>query len=137
VTLVKAELSQQYLNEFNAPRNPPAGMQFAWAQVQVTNTGSLVTDIPLPENFSLLYYQNEYKPTYGRRQGYIDYTGLNKALDPGGTVEAWLRFDVPADARLEQLLFAYLPETIRVSFSSSQSDLSWARHPVHLWRLAP
>jgi hypothetical protein len=52
-------------------------------------------------------------------------------------VDAWLRFDIPADLELQDLSFVFLPESSQLSLGFSSSDYSWADHPIYLWTCAP
>ena len=133
VTIDHAELSTDYLTEYGSRREPPAGMKFLWVQVAVKNSNTQAHDLPAVEHFSALYDGGEFKPTYGHRQAYADYTVLDGVLYPVQSVAAWLRFDVPAVAELAMSQFAYLPTSSRVAYLNYTGD----DHPVFLWRLAP
>ncbi|MGC1379211.1 MAG: DUF4352 domain-containing protein [Anaerolineales bacterium] len=133
VTIDHAELSTDYLTEYGSRREPPADTKFLWVQVALKNSGAQAHDLPAAQHFSALYGGGEFKPTYGHRQGYADYTVLDGVVYPGQSLVAWLRFDVPAVAELSLLQFAYLPKSSRVTYS----DYAWRDQPVFLWRLAP
>jgi hypothetical protein len=52
-------------------------------------------------------------------------------------LDAWLRFDIPADAELKELQFAFLPESFQISVSFSPGNYPWGDHPIYLWTCAP
>ena len=79
----------------------------------------------------------EFKATYGHHKDHADYMALNTTLIQGQQVDAWLRFDIPADLELKDLWFAFLPESTQVSLGFSSNDYSWADHPIFLWTCAP
>jgi hypothetical protein len=137
VALDQSEFSQEYVTEYNSSRRPPAGNKFLWVHVALENTGDHAYDLPALEHFSVLYYQAEYKATYGYRKDYVDYTALPPQISPGQKVLAWLRFDLPHAATFPELLFAFMPESTQVDFSISSDRYAWAVHPVYLWRLGP
>jgi len=111
VTMIQAELTEDYVNEFGSMRLPSEGTKFIWVRVQLKNLGQKEIDMPDPEHFSVLYAAAEFKPNYGHRKDYADYTALDDVLFPSRQVDAWLRFDVPAGAELGDLLFVFLPES--------------------------
>jgi hypothetical protein len=137
VVMSEAEITTSYLTEFGSNREPPAGKKFIWIHILLKNIGQGEWNLPAPEHFSVLYGTTEFKATYGHRKEYTDYTALNTSMVQGQEVDAWLRFDVFADAELKDLIFAFLPESTQVSFGFSSSDYSWADHPIYLWTCAP
>lgn len=137
VVMSQAEITDNYVTEFGSTREPPAGKKFIWVHVTLKNSGQLGQDLPEPEHFSALSAAAEFKPTYGHRKDYMDYTALPSTLDPGQELDAWLRFDIPADAELKDLLFAFMPESSQVSVGFSSNDYSWGDHPIYLWRCGP
>ena len=128
-----AELSTDYLTEYGSRREPPADKKFLWVQVALKNSDAQAHDLPDTQHFSVLYDDSEFKPTYGHRQAYADYTVLDNVVYPGQSLVAWLRFDVPTMAELAALQFAYLPKSSRVTYL----HYDWRDQPVFLWRLAP
>jgi hypothetical protein len=133
VTIDHAELSTDYQTEYGSLREPPAGEKFLWVQVALKNSEAQAHDLPDTQHFSALYGSSEFKPTYGHRQAYADYTLLDGVVYPGQSLVAWLRFDVPAVAELTRLQFAYLPKSSRVTYI----HYDWRDQPVFLWKLAP
>jgi hypothetical protein len=105
-----------------------------WVHVQLKNLGQKEIDTPQPEHFSVLYAAAEFKPTYGHRKDYADYTALGAVLFPNQQVDAWLRFDVPANAELKDLRFVFLPESSQVGVSFSSPSYPYAEnHPTFVW----
>lgn len=137
VTMSGTEITTSYLTEFGSNREPPAGKKIIWVHILLKNIGQSEQDLPAPEHFSVLYEDTEFKPTYGHRKDHADYMNLTTGLTQVQDVDAWLRFDIPADAELKDLIFAFLPESTQVSFGFSSSDYSWADHPIYLWTCAP
>jgi len=137
VTMSQAGVTTSYVTEYGSTREPPAGIKFLWIHILLKNIGQGKLDLPTPGHFSALYDMSEFKPTYGHRKDHTDYTALNTSLYPGDTVDAWLRFDIPADAELQALQFAFLPESTQVSAGFSSSDYAWGDHPIYLWTCAP
>ena len=133
----KAEITTGYLTEYGSEREPPAGKKFIWIYILLKNVGQGEQTLPAPEHFSVLNGETEFKPTYGHRKDHADYMTLSTSMVQRQEVDAWLRFDIPAAAELQDLIFAFLPESSRVSFGFSSSDYSWADHPIYLWKVAP
>lgn len=133
----EAEITTDYLTEYGSNREPSAGQKFIWIRVLLKNIGQSGGNLPGPEHFSIIHGTTEFKATYGHRKDHVDYLALNSSLDQGQAVDAWLRFDIPADAELKDLIFAFLPESLQVSLGFSSSDYSWADHPIYLWNCAP
>jgi hypothetical protein len=125
------------LTEFGSTREPPAGKKFLWIHIVLKNIAQQEQDLPAPEHFSALYGTTEFKPTYGHRKDYADYMALTTNIVQGQEVDAWLRFDIHAAAELQDLWFAFLPESSRVSIAFSPSAYSWADHPIYLWACVP
>jgi hypothetical protein len=136
VAMSQAELTTGYITEFGSRREPPVGKQLLWIHIQLKNIGQHEQPLPATEHFSILYGSAEFKPTYGHRNEYTDYTTLSKTIYQGQEVDAWLRFDIPVAAELEELWFAFLPESSQVSVSFSPSDYPWGDHPIYLWTCA-
>lgn len=130
----QASLSNSFVTEYGTQREPSASQQFVWVQVRIENRSGRASNLPAPEHFSVLYAAVEYKPVYGHRQGYADYTNLGGSLFPGQSVEAWLRFDVPASAGLKDLWFIFLPESAQVGVLPSSATYPWGgEHPIFAW----
>ena len=99
------------------------------------NVGESEIALPAPENFSVLYAESEFKPIYGHRQGYADYTDLASTLFLGQELNAWLRFDIPVAADLKDLWFVFLPESSQVGVSPSSPDYPYADNkPTYVWK---
>jgi hypothetical protein len=137
VVMSAAEITTSYPTEFGSNREPPAGKKFLWIHIVLKNMGQKEQALPASEHFSALSGTTEFKPTYGHRKDHADYTALNTSMAKGHQVDAWLRFDISADAKLKDLIFAFLPESTQVSFGFSSSDYSWADHPIYLWTCSP
>jgi hypothetical protein len=138
VTMSEAELTGEFVTEYESTRIPSAGTKFMWVRVQLKNLGQKEIDTPQPEHFSVLYAAAEFKPTYGHRKDYADYTALGAVLFPNQQVDAWLRFDVPANAELSDLRFVFLPESSQVGVSFSSPNYPYAEdHPTFVWSCKP
>ena len=95
-------------------------------------------DTPLSEHYSVLYAATELKPTYGHRQGYVDYTTLGTVIFPGQELDGWLRFDVPTTAGLKDMRFVFIPESAQVGTSFSSPNYPYADDkPTYVWNCAP
>ena len=137
-TMVRAEITEDFVTEYGSTRIPTSGMKFMWVHVQLKNAGQNQIEMPLPENFSVLYVATELKPTYGHRKEYADYTALNPVLFPNQEVDAWLRFDIPVNAELKDLRFVFLPESLGVGTSFSSPIYPYAEdHPAFVWKCVP
>ena len=137
VTMDQAEITESYETEFGSSREPTAGIKFLWIHIILKNIGQQEQNLPAEENFSALFGTTEFKPTYGYRKDYVDYTTLNTIINADEEVNAWLRFDVPLEAESKDLTFVFLPESTQISFGFSSTDFSWADHPIYLWSCAP
>ena len=137
VMMSEAEITTSYLTEYGSGREPSAGSKFIWIHILLKNIGESEQNLPAPEHFSVLNGAAEFKPIYGHRKDHVDYMALTSGLIPGQEVDAWLRFDILADAELEEFVFAFLPESSQVSLGFSSSDYFWADHPIYLWACAP
>lgn len=137
VTMDQAELTASYVTEYGSSREPTGNKKFLWIHIILKNISQKEQNLPAEEHFSALYDTTEFKPTYGHRKDYMDYTALNTVINQGEELNAWLRFDVPAGAELKDLTFAFLPESTQVSLGFSSSAYSWADHPIYLWTCAP
>jgi len=129
------EINDRYKTSFGPVRDSTPGLEFLWVQVLLENNGQAAIDLPGEDHFSVLHGGREYKPTYGHRDGYPDYTSLGGTVYPGSPLEGWLRFDIPEEAALDDIQFAFLPESTRITFTRTQSGGSYYNHPVYLWRL--
>ncbi len=137
VEMSAAELTTGYLTEYGSKREPPVGAKFLWIHVLLKNIGQSERKLPAPEHFSALYGETEFKPSYGHRKDYTDYTALKPIIYPGQQVDAWLRFELPAAAELKDLQFAFLPESVQISVAFSPGEYPWGEHPIYLWTCAP
>ena len=135
VTLLNAEISQDYQTEFGSRRDPTLGASFLWVEISVKNTGTTNLKLPTPERFSAIYGTSEFKSGYAHRMNYPDYNSLSPDLFQGQEVQAWLRFDIPGDTALQSLQFVFLPESLQVNGSSTSNGYDWADHPLFIWQL--
>jgi hypothetical protein len=136
VTMAQAELTASYLTEYGSSREPTADKKFLWIHIILKNINQKEQELPAAEHFSAISGTTEFKPSYGHRKDHTDYTTLKTVINQGEEVDAWLRFDVSADAELKDLIFAFLPESTEVSFGFSSNDYFWADHPIFLWACA-
>jgi hypothetical protein len=135
VSMDQAEVTDHFINEFGSQRIPSAGQRFLWVHVALKNAGKNEIPLPTSENFSVLYAKSEFKPIYGHRQGYADYTDLGTILFPGQELDAWLRFDIPVSAGLKDVWFVFLPESTQVGVSPSSPSYPYAENkPTYVWR---
>lgn len=138
VTMDQPEFTEVYETDYGSTRTPPSGGKFLWVHIGLRNTGQTEAAIPLEENFSVLYASTELKPTYGHRAGYKDYTTLVPVVFPGQVLDGWLRFDVPATAEFDDLLFVYLPESSQIGASYSSPNYPYAEDkPTFVWEFQP
>ena len=138
VTMDQLEVTQDYLTDFGSTRIPPAGSKFLWIDIRLKNIGQVEMDVPLSEHFSLLYAAIELKPTYGHRAEYTDYTTLGPVIFPGQELDAWLRFDVPTTAELNELRFVFLPESSQGGASYNSPNFPYADDkPTYVWNCTP
>jgi hypothetical protein len=138
VSMDQLEVTQDYMTDYGSTRIPPAGQKFLWVHVRLQNTGRVEMDVPLSEHYSVLYAGAELKPSYGHRQGYLDYTTLGVLIFPDQNLEGWLRFDIPATAELKELRFVFLPESSQVGSSYSSPNYPYADDkPTYVWNCEP
>ena len=138
VTMDQLEITQEYLTDFGSTRSPSAGKKFLWVHIQLKNTGQIEMNVPVVEHYSILYAATEIKPIYGHRQGYVDYTTLGAVIFPNQELEGWLRFDIPATARLSEMRFVFLPESAQVGTSFSSPSYPYSNDkPTYVWNCAP
>ena len=137
VAMKEAEITSSYLTEYGPEREPPAGKNIIWIHIQLKNVGQGGQNLPEPEHFSVLNGTTEFKAIYGHRKDHADYMSLTPTLVQGQEVNAWLRFDIPIALELEDFIFAFLPDSLQVSFGFSSSDYAWGDHPIYLWACAP
>ena len=136
VTMEQIEITQEYVNKFGSVRNPPAGKKILWVHIRMKNTGSIEMNVPILENYSILYAAAEIKPIYGHRQGYAEYTTLGSTIFPGQELDGWLRFDIPATAELREMLFVFLPESAQIGTSYASPNFPYAEDkPTYVWDL--
>jgi hypothetical protein len=124
--------SPEYTTEFGTVRQPPRDGQYLWVQVALENLTEKVLSLPRVDRFGLLFHDQELEATYGHRQNFPDYTSQESSLYPDQSLEAWLRFEVSAEAQASDLLFAFSPESPLVSLDAPSQTDSWANHPVFL-----
>ena len=138
VTMDQLEITQDFINEYGSVRVPPAGKKFMWVHIRIKNSGTIERNMPLLENFSILYAAIEIKPTYGHRQGYTEYTALGSVIFPDQELDGWIRFDIPATAELNHLRFIFLPESFQVGTSFSSPNYPYAEDkPTYVWNCGP
>jgi hypothetical protein len=132
------EMTETFINEFGSQRVPSAGTKFFWIHVTLENSGTEEILLPESENFSVLYAESEFKPIYGHRQGYTDYTDLGSTLFPGQQLDAWIRFDIPGEADLNELWFVFLPTSAQVGVSPSSPHYPYSENkPTYVWKCGP
>jgi len=137
VTLDQIETTQEFVTEFGTIRIPSPGKKFMWVHIQLTNMGQIEINIPILENFSVLYAATELKPTYGHRQGYMDYSTLGPILFPDQQADGWIRFDIPATAELTNLLCVFLPESAQIGSTISSPNYPYSEDkPTYVWKCA-
>jgi hypothetical protein len=135
VSMLQAEITDRFLNEFGSQRLPSPGKKFLWVHVALETIGEDEMALPESENFSVLYAESEFKPIYGHRQGYADYTSLGSSFFPGQTLEGWLRFDIPDGANLRDLWFVFVPGSAQVGASPSSPNYPYADDKAtFVWR---
>jgi hypothetical protein len=134
VSMDQVEITDRFITEFGTQRLPSDGRKFLWVHVLLKNVGESEIVLPVPENFSVLYAESEFKPVYGHRQGYADYTDLVSTLFPSHELDAWLRFDIPNTADLKDLWFVFLPESAQVAVSPSSPNYPYSENkPTYVW----
>jgi hypothetical protein len=137
VSMDQTEITDSFINEFGSQRVPTAGQKFLWVHVAFENVGTNEIALPESENFSVLYAESEFKPIYGHRQGYADYTTLGSTVFPEQEMEAWLRFDIPDTADLKDLWFVFLPGSAQVGVSPSSPNYPYPDDkPTYVWKCA-
>lgn len=134
MTLDQLEITQDYVTDFDSSRVPPDGYKFLWVHVRLRNIGQVEMDVPLLENFSILYAAAELKPTYGHRAEYADYSALDPVIFPDQELDGWLRFDIPVAAELIDLRFVFIPESAQVGVSYNSPNYPYAiNKPTYVW----
>jgi hypothetical protein len=137
VSMDQNEITDSFITEFDSQRVPSSDRKFLWVHVTLKNVGKSEIALPGSEHFSVLYAESEFKPTYGHRQGYADYTDLDSTLFLGQELDAWLRFDIPINADLMDLWFVFLPESAQVGVSPSSPNYPYADNkPTYVWKCA-
>jgi hypothetical protein len=135
VSMDQPEITDTFINEFGSQRVPSTGQKFLWIHLALENVGTGEILLPESENFSVLYAESEFKPIYGHRQGYTDYTSLGASVFPGQKLDAWLRFDIPGEANLNELWFIFLPTSAQVGASPSSPNYPYAENkPTYVWK---
>ncbi|HXQ38720.1 MAG TPA: DUF4352 domain-containing protein [Anaerolineales bacterium] len=138
VSMDQTEITESFITEFGSQRVPSAGQKFLWVHVTIKNVGKSEIRLPAPEHFSMLYAESEFKPTYGHRQGYAEYTALGPVIFPNQELDAWLRFDIPTAAELNEMRFVFLPESSQVGVSPASPNYPYADHkPTYVWQCEP
>lgn len=138
VTLDQLETTQEYTTNYGSRRVPPAGNKFLWVHIRLKNIGSIELDMPVLENFSILYAATEIKPIYGHRQDFAEYTALGPIISPDQELDGWLRFDIPVAAELSDLRFVFIPESAQVGVSFSSPNYPYADNkPTYVWNCTP
>ena len=138
VRMDQTEITESFITEFGSQRVPSSGQKFIWVHVTLKNVSKTEIGLPAPEHFSVLYAESEFKPTYGHRQGYTEYTVLGSVIFPNQELDAWLRFDIPTAAELNEMRFVFLPESSQVGASSSSPNYPYADNkPTYVWDFEP
>jgi hypothetical protein len=136
VSMDQAEITDSFVTEFGTQRLPSTDRKFLWVHLTLENIGKDEIAFPAAENFSVLYADSEFKPVYGHREGFVDYTDLGRTLFPEQKAEAWLRFDIPTTAELSDLGFVFLPTSAQVGVSPSSPNYPYAENkPAYVWEL--
>lgn len=134
VTMDGLEITNEYITDFGSTRTPPADKKFLWVHVQLKNISRVAMDVPVFEHYSILYAAIELKPTYGHRDGYVDYTTLDTTIFPNQELDGWLRFDIPNTAGLKDMRFVFIPESVQVGTSYSSPGYPYAEDkPTYVW----
>jgi hypothetical protein len=137
VTMDHLEITEEYFTDYGSTRIPPAGQKILWVHIRLKNTGQFQMEVPVTEHFSILYAAVEIKPIYGHRQGYIEYATLDPIIFPDQELDAWLRFDIPAAAELNDMRFVFIPESAQVGVSYSSPNYPYAANkPTYVWNCA-
>jgi hypothetical protein len=130
----RLEITEEYVTDFGSKRLPPTGAKLLWVHVRLRNVGQVEMNLPLLENFSVLYAAMELKPTYGHRAEHADYETLGDIISPGQELEGWLRFDIPIAAELKDLRFIFLPESAQVGSSYNSPNYPYVENkPTYVW----
>ena len=138
VTMDQLEITDDFITEFGSRRNPSPGKKFMWAHIQLKNVGQIEIEVPQIEHFSVLYAATELKPTYGHRQGYIEYSTLGAMLFPDQEADGWIRFDIPVTAELKDMLCVFIPESAQIGTSFSSPNYPYSEDkPTYVWKCAP
>ena len=138
LTMDRIEITQDYVTDYGSTRSPSPGQKFLWVHLGLKNAGHIEMNMPLSENFSVLYAGTELKPSYGHRQGYADYTALGSVIFPNQELDSWLRFDIPTAAALNELRFVFLPGSSQVGTSYSSPTYPYADdRPIYVWNCQP
>ncbi|HSG46100.1 MAG TPA: DUF4352 domain-containing protein [Anaerolineales bacterium] len=136
MTMDQLEITNEYVTDFGSTRTPPAGKKFLWVHIQLKNMGGVELNMPILENFSILYAAIEVKPVYGHRNGFVDYTTLGSTIFPDQELDGWLRFDIPSTAELKDMRFVFIPESAQVGTSYSSPSYPYADDkPTYVWDL--
>lgn len=130
------EITNEFTTDFGSTRLPSLGNKFLWVHVRLKNIAAVEVNLPALEHYSILYAATEFKPSYGHRNGYMDYTSLDITLFPDQELDGWLRFDIPAAAELKDMRFVFIPESaqVGVSFDSPNYPFSDDK-PTYVWNL--
>ena len=138
VSMDQTEINDSFITEFGSQRIPSPGQKFLWIHIMLKNVGKSEITLPTPEHFSVLYAATELKPTYGHRADYAEYTALGPIIFPNQELDAWLRFDIPTTAELNDLRFVFLPESTQVGVSFSSPNYPYGGDkPTYVWNCAP
>lgn len=138
LSMDQTEITEGFINEFGSQRVPSAGQKFLWVHVTLKNAGKSEIGLPAPDHFSVLYAESEFKPAYGHRQGYAEYTALGTVIFPNQELDAWIRFDIPTAAELNEMLFVFIPESSQVGVSPASPNYPYADHkPTYVWQCEP
>lgn len=137
VIIDQLEFTHDFITEFGSTRKPSPGKKFMWAHIQLKNVGQVEIEIPQIEHFSVLYAATELKPTYGHRQGYMDYSTLGSILFPGQQTDGWIRFDIPSTAELKDMLCVFIPESAQIGTTFSSPNYPYSEDkPTYVWNCA-
>lgn len=91
--------------ERGGTRSPRMGDKFFWIYVDVVNTGEEADYPPNPNEFRVIYADQEILPEaeWGGRKGYPDYPLPLDKVFPGTGPEGWIWFEVPEYISVQDL----------------------------------
>lgn len=122
-TIIEYQFSSSYKNKYGGNVNPPEKAKFLWLHLSTENVGQVAVSAPSSYQFKLIYKATNVTGALylGDRSGYPAYQ--SSSIYPGVRVDGWVQFNLPQDAR---------PEDIQVSYNVGNNPFT----PVEfLWQL--